>query len=77
MSYYGAALAYIHDEGFREYSLAAAPGLLAILWQHGIARGLVVDHSSTNDFRSSIAVLAFQGIGFLRLPASRTLENCQ
>lgn len=36
-------LAYIHDAGFRDYALGAAPGLKRMLQGHGIARGLVVD----------------------------------
>jgi SAM-dependent methyltransferase len=40
---YGDDLAYIHDAGFRDYSLRAAPGLLAILRRHGVRSGLVVD----------------------------------
>ena len=36
-------LAYIHDAGFSDYALDAAPGLLRILRRSGIARGLVVD----------------------------------
>jgi len=36
-------LAFIHDDGFRDFALAAAPGLLRTLRQHGITQGLVVD----------------------------------
>jgi SAM-dependent methyltransferase len=36
-------LAYIHDAGYSRYSLRAAPGLLNILRNNGIRRGLVVD----------------------------------
>jgi len=36
-------LACIHDTGFRERALGAAPGLQQILVKYGIARGLVVD----------------------------------
>jgi len=36
-------LAFIHDAGFRQYALGAAPGLQRILARHGITRGLVVD----------------------------------
>ena len=36
-------LAYIHDAGFREYALGAAPGLQQILVNYGIAQGLIVD----------------------------------
>jgi len=36
-------LAYIHDAGFRDYALNAAPGLLSILARNKIRGGLVVD----------------------------------
>jgi SAM-dependent methyltransferase len=36
-------LAYIHDVGYSDYALGAAPGLLRILKNNGIAGGLVVD----------------------------------
>lgn len=36
-------LAYIHDAGFSDYALGAAPGLLRILRNHGVTHGLVVD----------------------------------
>jgi SAM-dependent methyltransferase len=36
-------LAYIHDAGFRDYALNAAPGLLRILRKNGVTDGLVVD----------------------------------
>jgi SAM-dependent methyltransferase len=36
-------LAYVHDAGFRDYALNAAPGLLRILRGHGVNEGLVVD----------------------------------
>jgi len=36
-------LAYIHDVGFGAFSSESAPGLLEILHQKGIEKGLVVD----------------------------------
>ncbi len=39
-------LAYIHDAGFRDYALAAAPELLRILRRQGVERGLVIDLGS-------------------------------
>jgi len=36
-------LAYIHDAGFSDYALDAAPGLLKILKQYGITRGPIID----------------------------------
>jgi len=41
--YYGEDPAYIHDAGFSEYCLKAAPGLLRILRRCGVAGGMVVD----------------------------------
>jgi SAM-dependent methyltransferase len=43
MSGYQADLAYIHDVGFGGFARDAAPGLLAILQQRGIASGFVID----------------------------------
>ena len=36
-------LAFIHDDGFRDFAVGATPGLHAILRKHGIKNGLVVD----------------------------------
>ncbi|QIR37720.1 class I SAM-dependent methyltransferase [Tolypothrix sp. PCC 7910] len=41
--YYKEDLAFIHDVGFNDYALKSAPGILAILAQHNIREGLVVD----------------------------------
>ncbi len=43
MSGYKDDLAYIHDVGFDDFARQAAPGLLEILRQSGITKGLVVD----------------------------------
>jgi len=40
---YAADLAYIHDAGFRDYALGAAPWLIRTFRRHKIHRGLVVD----------------------------------
>jgi len=40
---YARDLAYIHDRGYTGFVTKAAPGLLRLLQQHGVARGLVVD----------------------------------
>lgn len=42
-AWYKPDLAYIHDVGFRDYALNAAPGILEILKQRGIQSDLVVD----------------------------------
>jgi hypothetical protein len=36
-------LAYIHDAGYSNFALGAAPGLLRILKSRGITHGLVID----------------------------------
>jgi len=36
-------LAYVHDAGFRDYALHAAPGLVQILRRYGVTDGLIVD----------------------------------
>ncbi len=36
-------LAYIHDRGFGAFATGSAPGLLKLLQQHGIRKGLIVD----------------------------------
>ncbi|MFB2895664.1 trans-aconitate 2-methyltransferase [Aerosakkonemataceae cyanobacterium BLCC-F50] len=41
--WYKEDLAYIHDVGFRSYVLQAMPGILAILNQHDIQDGLIID----------------------------------
>jgi SAM-dependent methyltransferase len=43
MKAYQSDLAYIHDVGFGAFAREAAPGLLKILQEQGIERGLVVD----------------------------------
>lgn len=40
---YGSDLAWIHHIGFSEFAESAAPGLLEILWSHGIRDGRVLD----------------------------------
>jgi len=41
--FYKKDLAYIHDVGFADYALNATPGILAILENHQIREGLIVD----------------------------------
>jgi len=40
---YAPDLAYIHDAGFRDYALGAAPWLLRTLGRHRIREGLIID----------------------------------
>jgi len=46
MSAYGRDLAWIHDTGFTTFAREAAPGLLRLLRQNGVSKGLVVDAGS-------------------------------
>ena len=41
--YYKEDLAFIHDAGFSEWALKSAPGILEILKQNRVPKGLVVD----------------------------------
>jgi SAM-dependent methyltransferase len=41
--WYKQDLAFIHDEGFRDFALKSAPGILEILAQNEIQSGLVID----------------------------------
>ncbi|WP_289500347.1 hypothetical protein [Gloeocapsopsis sp. IPPAS B-1203] len=41
--WYKEDLAFIHDVGFSDYALQSAPGILAILEQNKIHKGLLVD----------------------------------
>ena len=43
MQAYRRDLAYVHDAGFSDYALQAAPGLLQMLRKNKVPRGLVVD----------------------------------
>jgi len=43
MKGYREDLAYVHDAGFRDYALNAAPGLLRAFKRNGITGGLVID----------------------------------
>ncbi len=43
MALYGADLAFVHDAGFSAFGRRAAPGLLKLLRERGVRRGLVVD----------------------------------
>lgn len=62
---YGDDLAFIHHAGFGEFAERAAPGLLEILWRHGVSQGLVVDAGCGSGIwarellRAGYAVFAF------------------
>lgn len=42
-AWYNEDLAYIHDIGFRDYALKSTPGILAMLKQHQLDSGLIVE----------------------------------
>ena len=48
-------LAYIHDAGFKDYALNAAPGLLQILRKNGVTDGLVRVSVGIEDWRDLLA----------------------
>ena len=63
-------LVYIHDAGFNGYALTAAPTLLALLRQHGIRDGLVVDlGSGTGRWAAKLAREGYDCIGYDQSPA--------
>lgn len=43
MAGYASDLSYIHDAGFHDYAVSAAPGLLRLLRQNGVSNELVID----------------------------------
>lgn len=43
MAHYRDDLAWIHHAGFSEFAHAAAPGVISLLREHGVADGLVID----------------------------------
>jgi len=65
VSDYGRNLAYIHHAGFSEFAESAAPGVLELLWKHGVNEGLVVELGCGSGIlareltRAGFAVLGF------------------
>ncbi len=79
MSEYGPDLAYIHHAGFSEFAESAAPGLLEILWKHGVRDGLVVDLGcGTGIFSRELIRAGFDVLGVDASPAMIALarEHC-
>ncbi|HET8772360.1 MAG TPA: class I SAM-dependent methyltransferase [Thermoanaerobaculia bacterium] len=79
MSEYGPDLAYIHHAGFSEFAESAAPGLLEILWKHGVYDGLVVDLGcGTGVLARELTRAGFDVLGVDASPAMVALaqEHC-
>jgi len=66
-------LAYIHDVGFGAFSSESAPGLLEILHQKGINKGLVVDLGCG----SGIWAKALTQAGYDVLGVLKFYNNCK
>lgn len=71
MSAYEADLAYIHDTGFTRFVHRSAPGLLRLLRQKGIRKGLVVDAGCGSGVWAR--VLTDHGYGALGIDISRAM----
>lgn len=79
MNEYGRDLAYIHHAGFSEFAESAAPGLLEILWKHGVRDGLVVEIGCGSGILARELIRAgFDVLGFDASPAMIALarEQC-
>jgi len=63
----GTDLAYVHHTGYADFVLKAAPGLLRILRQSKLRRGLVVDLGRKLP-RGNLRQLAFRTASKCRLP---------
>lgn len=62
--WYKPDLAYIHDVGHRDYALKSAPAILAILAQHQLHKGLVVDLGCGSGLSAQVLVQAgYQVLG--------------
>lgn len=73
---YGPDLAYIHHAGFSEFAESAAPGLLEILWKHGVRDGLVVELGCGSGILArELARAGFDVLGFDASPAMIALAR--
>ncbi|HEX6100678.1 MAG TPA: class I SAM-dependent methyltransferase [Thermoanaerobaculia bacterium] len=76
MSEYGPDLAYIHHAGFSEFAESAAPGLLEILWKHGVRDGLVVELGCGSGILArELTRAGFDVLGFDASPAMIALAR--
>ena len=79
MNDYGRDLAYIHHAGFSEFAESAAPGVLEILWKHGVRDGLVVEVGCGSGILArELTRAGFDVLGFDASPAMIALarEHC-
>ena len=73
---YGPDLAYIHHAGFSEFAESAAPGVLEILWKHGIRDGLVVELGCGSGILArELTGAGFDVLGFDASPAMIALAR--
>ena len=73
---YGPDLAYIHHAGFSEFAESAAPGLLEILWKHGVRDGLVVEIGCGSGILArELTRAGFEVLGFDASPAMIALAR--
>ena len=76
MNEYGRDLAYIHHAGFSEFAGSAAPGLLEILWKHGVRDGLVVEIGCGSGILArELTRAGFDVLGFDASPAMIALAR--
>ncbi len=66
-------LAYIHDVGFGDFALKSAPGLLAILKEKGIDKGLIIDLACGSGIWAKI--LTDSGYEVLGIDLSESMLN--
>ncbi|MGZ5432635.1 MAG: class I SAM-dependent methyltransferase, partial [Thermoanaerobaculia bacterium] len=76
LSEYGPDLAYIHHAGFSEFAESAAPGVLEILWKHGLRDGLVVELGCGSGILArELTRAGFDVLGFDASPAMVALAR--
>ncbi len=76
MSDYGPDLAYIHHTGFGEFAESAAPGLIEILWKHGVRDGLVVEVGCGSGILArELTRASFEVLGYDASPAMIALAR--
>ncbi len=76
MGFYDEDLAYVHHEGFGDYSRSAAPGLLKLLRNAGIAKGKVVDlGSGSGIWLRVLSDAGYSAVGVDQSPAMRELAR--
>ena len=75
-AHYDTDLAWIHHTGFSEFAESAAPGVLALLANHGVTEGTIVDSGCGSGVLARALVQAgFETIGFDASPAMIALAR--